>query len=189
MQSPTDEAWMLALQRGDRVAQDRLVREWLPIVVRWCARLGGPAVDPEDAAHEVFLIVLRRLDAVYDAERLGPWLFGITRRVLAAHRRRAWVRRWLPGATAEPVQHVGPARLVEISETGERVRSALDRLAESEREVLVLCVLEERADSEVAEMLGIPKNTVKSRLHRARERFLRAARAEGLDIELGGEGA
>jgi RNA polymerase sigma-70 factor (ECF subfamily) len=48
------------------------------------------------------------------------------------------------------------------------VWAALDELPLHHREVLVLCDLEERADSEVSEMLGVPKGTVKSRLRRAR---------------------
>lgn len=184
---PSDEAWVEALQRGEPAAQQALLTHWLPVVVQWCNRLGGPAVDGEDAAHDVFLVVLRKLDSVWDADHLGPWLFGITRRVLAAHRRRAWVKRWVPGIAADEVEHRGPARLVEVSDTGRRVQAALQSMPEIEREVLVLCVLEDRADSEVSEMLGIPKNTVKSRLHRARDRFARAARAQGLDVGIGAE--
>lgn len=184
---PSDEAWIAALHRGEAGAQQDLLAHWLPIVVQWCTRLGGPAVDPEDAAHDVFIIVLRKLDSVWDADHVGPYLFGITRRVLASHRRRAWVRRWVPGVTREPVDHVGPARLVEVSDTGRRVQAAIESLPDIEREVLVLCVIEERADSEAAAMLGVPRNTIKSRLHRAREHFARAARAQGLDIGVGNE--
>jgi RNA polymerase sigma-70 factor (ECF subfamily) len=56
----------------------------------------------------------------------------------------------------------------ERSSVADRVWDALDRLAAQHREVLVLCDLEERADSEVAALLGLPKGTVKSRLRRAR---------------------
>src|SRR5688500_1247992 len=78
-------------------ARTRLVETWLPVVLRWCATLGGPRVDPEDAAQEVLIVAMRRIDALYGDERAAAWLFGITRRVLAQHRRRAWARRWIPG--------------------------------------------------------------------------------------------
>jgi RNA polymerase sigma-70 factor (ECF subfamily) len=190
----TDPAWQESMASSarepatapaDRLARDRIFDQWLPVVLRWCAHLGGPGVDPEDAAHDVFLVVLRRLDALYDEEHLAAWLFGITRRVLAQHRRRAWVRRWVPGFTADPPDpSAGPARLVAVSETGRAVQSVLDSLPLAERQVLVLCLLEDRSDREVSEMLGIPHGTVKSRMRRARARFLEAARAAGLDGEV-----
>lgn len=178
------------VQRGDPAAQERLLDHWLPVVVRWCARLGGPRVDPEDAAQDVFLVVIRRLDRVYDADRFPAWLFGITRRVLARHRRRAWFRRWVPGVRLEmPDLHGGPARLLDVSEAGRAVQAVLEDLPPVEREVLVLCLLEERTDREVALLLDIPSGTVKSRLRRARQRFLAIARERNLDVHLPDGGA
>jgi RNA polymerase sigma-70 factor, ECF subfamily len=150
-------------------ALDRLCDEWLPIVLGWTTRLAGPRVDPEDAAHDVFIVVFRRLPELNRPEAFGAWLYGITRRVISAHRRRAWLRRWLPGGVPElPSGLPDPSRHAEQGDVADRVWAALDELPLHHREVLVLCDLEERADSEVAEMLGIPKGTVKSRLRRAR---------------------
>jgi RNA polymerase sigma-70 factor (ECF subfamily) len=148
---------------------DRLCDVWLPVVLGWTARLGGKRVDPEDAAHDVFLIVFRRIGELQKAEAFESWLYGITRRVIAARRRRAWLRRWLPGVVPDvPEPRPDPARRAEQSDVADQVWSALDTLPEHHREVLVLCDLEERADSEVAELLGVPKGTIKSRLRRAR---------------------
>ena len=58
-------------------------------MLRWAARLGGPAVDPEDIAQEVFIVVIRRLGDVDDLDRVSAWLYGVTRKVVAQHRRRA----------------------------------------------------------------------------------------------------
>ncbi len=170
--------------RGGSGERDRLLDVWLPVVVRWCGHLGGPGVDAEDAAHDVFIVALRRMDRLYDEAHLAAWLFGITRRVLAQHRRRAWVRRWVPGLTvdvADPAR--GPAALVVADETAARVRAVLAQLPLAERQVLLLCLVEDRSDREVAEMLGIPHGTVKSRMRRARARFLEVAARAGLDVE------
>ena len=78
---------------GTPGGREHLFDAWLPVVVRWCNHLGGRGVDAEDAAHDVFIIVLRRYDQVYDEAHLPAWLFGITRRVLAQHRRRSLHRR------------------------------------------------------------------------------------------------
>lgn len=159
---------------------------WVPVVLRWCQHLGGPGVDPEDAAHDVLIVAIRRMDKLFDQEHMAAWLFGITRRVLAQHRRRAWVRRWVPGLTIDPVDPGrGPAALVSVSETAGQVQEILDELPEAERQVLVLCVVEERSDREVAEMLDLPHGTVKSRMRRARARFLELAARRGLHSEEG----
>lgn len=189
MRSTHDEDAVLANRHAParESAGDRLVREWLPVVVRWCARLGGPGIDAEDVAHDVFIVALRKQQEIYDESHTSAWLFGVTRRVLAQHRRRAWFRRWLPGVVTEAVDPVGPARIHALSETAAQVHVALQQLAEREREVLVLSLLEERPDSEVSAMLGIPIGTVKSRLRRAREQFLVAASSIGLTPGLEGE--
>lgn len=167
--------------RGEREELEALITAWLPVVVGWCTRLGGPRVDGEDAAHDVMLVVARRIGAVFAPEQFPAWLFAITRCTLARHRRRAFVARWIPGLgvdRADPAD--GPARLYAVSETARQVHALLDELNEQDREVLVLALLEDRPDTEVAEMLGIPLGTMKSRLRRARDRFLKMARARNL---------
>ncbi len=163
---------------------DRFAASWLPVVLRWCRHLGGPKVDAEDAAHDVMMVALRRADRI-EPGRAAAWLFGVTRRVLARHRRTAWVRRWLPGASVpdRPDPGLGPARLAAVSVLGREIERILDTLPDGEREVLVLCLVDDRSDREAAEMLGLPHGTVKSRLRRGRARFLAAAQAAGLEPE------
>jgi RNA polymerase sigma-70 factor (ECF subfamily) len=133
-------------------------------------------VDPEDAAHDVFLVVLTRLAGLRDPERFPSWVFGITRRVLAQHRRRAWWSRWVPGASYDAIEPGrDPHERAALSETARRVQAALEELPDDQRTVLVLCDLEERVDSEVANLLDVPVGTVRSRLRLAREKFRRLA--------------
>jgi RNA polymerase sigma-70 factor, ECF subfamily len=151
-------------------ALDQLVDHWLPVVLRWCIRLGGSGVNAEDAAQDTFETMMDRLPTLRDPDVFPAWLYGITRRTLARHRRRAWVRRWVPGLTVDAADpHQDPAADSERGQTAARVWKAVHGLPLHHREVLVLCDLEDRPDSEVAEMLGIPRATVKSRLRRARE--------------------
>lgn len=157
-------------------ARDALLDAWLPVVLRWAARLGGPAVDCEDAAQDVFIVVLRRLADVEDLEQFGPWLYGVTRRVVSQHRRRAWVRRWMPGASTEQATpEPGPEQGLASHQLGLVVQSILERLPAKQREVLVLCDLEERTAVEAAELIGVPTGTVKSRLRLGRQAFRRLA--------------
>lgn len=169
---------------GGAPNRDRFTEAWLPAVVRWCSHLGGPGVDAEDAAHDVMIVALRRLDRLYDEAHTAAWLFGITRRVLAQHRRRAWVRRWVPGLDLDPADRArGPSALVSANESAAQVQAVLDQMPLAERQVLVLCLVEERSDREVAEMLEVPHGTVKSRMRRARARFLELAGPLGLTVE------
>lgn len=158
---------------GDAAAVDALAKAWLPHVYRWCHRLGGPGFDSEDAAHEVLITMCRRVHTVKDPNAFPAWLFGITRRTLANHRRRAWWKRWLPAAVVEdrPADRGNPERSFEAMCAHEQVWDALMELKPIHREVLVLCELEERSATEAAALLGIPAGTVKSRLRAARTHF------------------
>jgi len=182
-----------ALQGGSD-AEDALAKAWLPHVYRWCHRLGGPGFDSEDGAHEVLILMCRKLPELRDPDRFAPWLFGITRRVIANHRRRAWWRRWLPQALVEdrasPEQ--GPERDLEASRDAQRVWRTLSELKSAHREVLVLCDLEERSATEAAALLDIPVGTVKGRLRAARIAFreeLEAQDARSLMRRRAAEGA
>lgn len=132
---------------------------------------GDPALA-EEAAQEVFLVLLRGRDG-YKPERgaVGAYLLGIARHWLA--RRWRQQARWAPfeeEVTAAPggIQagegHWGPERTEAIG----RVRQAIATLPEAYRAVVVLCDIEERNYLEVADVLGCPVGTVRSRLHRAR---------------------
>lgn len=172
-------------QAGDVDAQNRVFRTWLPVVLRWCARLGGPRVDPEDAAHDVFVVVMRRLGDVERPDRFSSWLYGITRRVLRQHRRKVWLTRWLPEREVdeEPAEDgTGCGETwAAANELSRQVQGLLEALPAPQREVLVLCVLEDRTVDEVSTLLGIPRGTVSSRLRLARDKLGRLAKARRLD--------
>jgi len=180
---PWDPVDVAGAAEGDRGAWDRLARTWGPTVLRWCAYLGGPRVDAEDAAQQVFIVVWRKLPGLRAPERFPSWIFGITRRVLSDQRRSAWARRWLPGV--QPDRHdlgTGPERRAAQSELSERVAQVLDHLTPDHREMLILCDLQGFSLLEAADTTGIGLNTAKSRLIRARSRFAEVARAMGLDV-------
>lgn len=160
---------------GEHGALDALAEAWLPHVYRWCHRLGGPSLDAEDAAHESLIIMCRRIDAVHSPAVFQSWLFNICRKVIANQRKRAWFKRWVPGASVREQECAGwgPDRSLEARRAAVVVWKVLDGLPQTQREVLVLVELEERTNAETAELLDIPTGTVKSRLRAAREAFKR----------------
>lgn len=154
-------------------SRDAVLARMAPLVLAWCRRLGTGTIDVEEAAQEVLLVLAKRLDGLSQAEDLEPWVFTVTRNVVRRHARRAWWRRWVPGAPEGPSSAASPEQTSANGELVALMDRALALLPVEQREVLVLCLVEERSDAEAARILGVPHGTVKSRLRLARAHFRR----------------
>lgn len=181
---------MVSLMHAPHPA-DALMERLLPLVGAWCARLAGPGVDAEAAAHDALLVLLRRRQELRPDAPVEPWAWGITLRVLRAHGRRAWLRRWLPGEVPEGRSSSDPVGALEAQDLARQVRRVLSSLRQEHREVLVLCDVEERTRTEVAQILDLPEGTVASRLRLARQAFRAEATRQDLAFvqRLGGDDA
>lgn len=176
---------LTALRRGDPGAQDGFYRDHARQVLGWVIRLGGPRLDAEDVAHEVFETALRRLGDYRGDASPSTWLYAITRRVVANARRKVWVRRVFGLESAPEPSVAAPADQLALRR---EVQEQLEMLSAEHREVLVLLLMEERSAAEVAEMLGVPVGTVYSRAHHARRRFaagMAGSAAEARVVRLG----
>jgi RNA polymerase sigma-70 factor (ECF subfamily) len=145
-------------------------------VARWARQMGGADVDVEDIVQEVFLVVRRQLAGFRGEARFTSWLFEITRRIVANHRRR---QRWLlRGAASKealaslPSLERDPQGELERRQVGALVYRALDKLPEKYRTVLVLYEVEGLSTREIAELCQLNLSTLRVHLHRAREKFL-----------------
>ena len=133
---------------------------------RW--RTATPS-DAEDAVAEVFLVAWRRLADVPSGDATRGWLYATARRVIANQRRsgarleRLRERIAREASTWPPVPAMGPEAAA--------VHDALARLAELDREVLLLTEWEGLTTDEIASVLECLPVTVRGRLHRARHRF------------------
>lgn len=138
----------------------------------------------EDLTSDTFLVALERLDR-YDAGRANalPWLLGIATRLVSKHRRRevsTWQMLARAGSAyglddAGDVADTGPdidAR-IDATDAAKRIAGAVAGLPKRDRDVLALTAWTELDSAGIADALGIPEGTVRSRLHRAR-RVLRA---------------
>jgi RNA polymerase sigma-70 factor (ECF subfamily) len=147
-------------------------REHFDFVFRMAARLGGPGLDAEDAAQEVFLIVARKLDTYDGSSLVSTWLYGITLNVVRALRRRFRLRRLFERENEHeadvPIQSVDRA---EVREAHRIAYSILDKLAPKKREAFILAEFEGLSCDEIALMTGTREQTVWSRLHYARKEF------------------
>lgn len=154
----------------ERLELATVYREHVRYVWRCVRHLGVREADIEDVAHEVFLVVGRKLGDFEGRSRLQTWIYGITLRVCGDYRKRASFRREV--SVAEYDERSGPNDPVceaERSQLRARLLGHLDSLAAPQREVFVLYELEELSMSEVAEIVGTPLQTAYSRLRAARE--------------------
>ena len=162
--------------REGRSPDERLFRRLydaeISYVIRSLRRLGIAQAELEDLAHDVFVVVHRRWDD-FDRDRpVRPWLFGIAVRTAARALDRSWRRRELslgPGAI-EAAAAPAPSGSAD-DDARALLLQALASLELEQRTVCILHDLDGQAAPEIAAALGIPLNTVYSRLRVARERL------------------
>ena len=169
---PTDEALMQRVARGDQRALEALC-------ARWQRRLHGllwrqtAGRDVEDLYQETWLRVVRAADRFDPQRRFSTWLHQI-----ALNLCRDWRRR-------PPEEPVDPDRIRLVAPDATAATSAavdverlLAALPEAQRSVVALRLQQDLSEAQVAEILGIPRGTVKSRLHEALRRLAALARGE-----------
>jgi RNA polymerase sigma-70 factor (ECF subfamily) len=159
----------------ERPDSDALVRRHFEFVWRLLRRLGLPESDADDAAQQVFLIAVSKLDLIAPGSERA-FLYGCALNQAAKWR----------SAQQRPRQAVS-LELLETAETAQshgdveealdrrRARALLDSILEQMspalRVVFVLFELEQLSTVEIAEIVSIPRGTVASRLRRARDEF------------------
>jgi RNA polymerase sigma-70 factor (ECF subfamily) len=158
---------------------DEIFRGHMVTVTRWAARLGGPGVDCDEVAQEVFVVVQRRLAEFRGDGKLSTWLFRITAKIVANHkragrRRRLWSRLTRADEDRLPGHGPLPGDALEQVEASRRFYEVLDRLVPRYREVLTLFELEELSTDAIAQLLDRPPATIRVWLHRGRQAFVKA---------------
>ena len=159
---------------------ERVVRENYEYVWRSLARLGVPYRDIEDLTQEVFLTAHHRLKSFDQTRPIKPWLFGIAYNVMRADRRLARHRYEQAEGDVEAGEADHRHRALEAARL---VHDALRELEPERRAVFIMYELDGLDAAAIAEELGIPRNTVYSRLRVAREEFTRAvSKLEGEEV-------
>ncbi len=172
--TPRLDSDLIAESRARPEAFAVLFDRYAPMLYRYASRRLGPEVA-EDLVGETFLVAFRRRDR-YDLTRpdARPWLFGIVSKLVSRHHRDEAAR--YRALTRSPLDDVAesPAERVEDGVSASAVRpllaGALARLSKGDRDVLLLIAWADLSYDEVAQALGIPVGTVRSRLNRARRK-------------------
>jgi RNA polymerase sigma factor (sigma-70 family) len=128
-------------------------------------RVGASAAD--ELAAETFAVAFRNWERLDPARPVRPWLYGIAANLMRHHWRKE--RRMLRAYARTGVDPVFAED--KSAEDTRELASALAELRRDEREILLLHAWAELTDSEIADALGIPAGTVKSRLSRTREKL------------------
>jgi RNA polymerase sigma-70 factor, ECF subfamily len=157
----SDEALMLEFQGGSRAAFEELFARYRkPLYGFFGRRLNNPE-RAEDLAQETFLAVIRAASRYEPRALVRTYLLGIALKLLAAERRKLSMSSTLKQSSREPQTGGTPERVL-------WVRQAMEKLDAPEREILMLREYEQLSYSDIAELLRIPVNTVRSRLFRSR---------------------
>jgi RNA polymerase sigma-70 factor, ECF subfamily len=167
---PTDEELLERVGRGDRDAFEVLYRRYSRSMLGVALRRLGDRGRAEDALQETFAAIWRAAKT-YRPERgpAAPWLFAVARNSISDRGR---ARREPPAeAPDEASDEAGPDERVEQNWLSFRVHSALETLPDNERQLIELAYWSGLSQSEIANLVGIPLGTVKTRTRSALARL------------------
>ena len=167
----TDEQAMWRVQvHDDPEAFGEIVRRWQEPVRRLCIRMTGGAHIGEDLAQEAFIRVFGHRHRFQQGRKFSTWLWRIALNLCHDEARSVGRRGEFPldedaeDSAAMQAAELSPDEQMIETERAELVRGALMRLPETHRAVVVLREYEGLKLREIAEVLGIPEGTVKSRM-------------------------
>jgi RNA polymerase sigma-70 factor (ECF subfamily) len=151
---------------GDAEAFAELLREHQRMVFSIALHFFADRELAEDLAQDVFLLLFRNLRRIESESHLAFWLRQVTSRKCIDHVR--WLEKRRHASLDEAGEQGAPARAMDVLER-ERLQRLVAGLPAKLRIVVTLRYQEEMQPAEIAEVLGWPLNSVKSRLHRALE--------------------
>ena len=164
---------------GDENAFETLIRKYQRQVHAHALRKIGDFQIAEDITQETFLRVYQKLETLNNPTQFSTWLYAIVNNLCIA-----WFRKKRLQAKALQEVHISETETeaysqyvatehAKVTADAQRdlVKKLLTKLKRSDREVITLHYFEEMSSSEIGDLLGVPENTIKSRLYRARQRL------------------
>jgi len=174
---------------GDNFAWEGLLQSHTRKVFNLCYRFTGRPSEAEDLTQEVFIKIFQTLKS-FDAAQgtFVTWLNRVARNHLVDHYRRtkkdritSSIEEEVGGLEEKPSPTVEPVAQVESRERKELLQRGLDKLSPDLREAVILRDLQDLDYDEIAQVLGVPEGTVKSRINRGRLELARVLkRMEGM---------
>jgi RNA polymerase sigma-70 factor (ECF subfamily) len=168
----SDEILIEEIAAGSKPAMHALFARHRTYVYRWLLRFVSSETLAEDLLSEVFLDVWRQAARFQRRSSVSTWLLSIARhKALSARRRRAEAEldEKIAATVADPADN--PETALQEKNRDELLRGALTRLSREHREVIDLVYYHDKSVDEVAQILGVPPGTVKTRMFYARKKL------------------
>ena len=182
MKTTSDEVLIGRVASGDRLAMQVLFARHHVRVYRFVLRVVRDETKAEDLISEVFLDVWRQADRFEGRSAVSTWLLAIARfKALSALRRRPDEE--LDEEAAEAIEDPSddPEESLAKKDKSAVIRKCLEGLSADHREIIDLVYYHEKSVEEVAEIVGIPENTVKTRMFYARKKLAELLKAAGIE--------
>jgi RNA polymerase sigma-70 factor (ECF subfamily) len=178
----SDERLVEHVATGDRVAMQLLYARHHLRVYRFVLRIVNDAATAEDLTSDAFLDVWKNASRFERCSQVSTWILSIVRyKALAALRRRANDPLDEKVACKIPDTADNPEVIVQKRNESTVLQQCLTQLSPAHREVIDLVYYHEKSIAEVAEIIGAPQNTVKTRMFHARKRVAALLDARGFD--------
>lgn len=182
MQTTSDEVLIGRIAGGDRLAMQVLFARHHVRVYRFVLRLVRNEATAEDLISDVFLDVWRQAGKFEGRSQVSTWLLSIARfKALSQLRRKPEDE--LDDETAEAIVDTAddPETALEKKDKSALLRKCMSGLSAEHREIIDLVYYHEKSVEEVAEIVGIPEATVKTRMFYARKKMAELLKEQGVD--------
>jgi RNA polymerase sigma-70 factor, ECF subfamily len=182
MQTTSDEVLIGRIATGDRLAMQVLFARHQVRVYRFVLRLVRNEATAEDLISEVFLEVWRAAGKFEGRSTVSTWMLSIARfKALSVLRQRSDTELDEAMAGAIEDQADDPEVVLAKKDKGAALRQCLNKLSPEHREIIDLVYYHEKSVAEVAEIVGIPEPTVKTRMFYARKKLSELLKEQGID--------
>jgi RNA polymerase sigma-70 factor (ECF subfamily) len=179
----SDEALMELISRGDQHAFSQLYLRYQPKLVKYCARvLRDDIAQAADLVDEALFDVWRSAENFAGRSKVSTWIYSIARNKVVS-----WLRKTsemtledesLLDAMIDPA--ASPHEELALDDMKQQLLRLMDQLTEEHREVIRLTYFEDKSVKEVANILDISENTVKTRMFYARKRLAQLLEKAGI---------
>jgi RNA polymerase sigma-70 factor (ECF subfamily) len=174
-EAAADNALVARLREGDRAAVEEAYRAHHVAIRGFARRLIGDTASAEDIVHEAFVALPRAIRRFRGEGTLRAFLIGVAanhsrRHVRSAMRRRRATERLAAHEELQP-RVVDATDQLSTKQLASKLWAALDELPIDQRVVFVLCEAEQRTSVEVAQIVGAPEGTVRTRLFHAKRKL------------------
>jgi RNA polymerase sigma-70 factor (ECF subfamily) len=167
---------------GDQLAWDAIVRQYRRKVFNVAYKFVGRQEEAEDLTQDIFLKVFRSLGTFDRRANFQTWLISVSRNLCIDHYRSVRQERQAIDHTVDPNEltpashEPGPVAAIEQEDRVVLLREALAALSASLRTAVLMRDIQELSYQEIADRLGLPEGTVKSRINRGRTELARQIR-------------